>query len=131
MDKRDFGSHIREKFNLLFIEEEIFYPPDLGNLILLVISNEENLELCSIPSVEESKRTIFICKISRPLGLMAFLRFSTSIIGHVVGQNVIDVVQDFFKKDTMLSEINNSLVVLIPEILNPTLVNHYHPIDLC
>jgi hypothetical protein len=81
MDKRDFGSHIREKFNLLFIEEEIFYPPDLGNLILLVISNEENLELCSIPSVEESKRAIFICKISRPLGLMAFLRFSTSIIG--------------------------------------------------
>ena len=49
----------------------------------------------------------------------------------MVGQNVIDVVQDFFKKDTMLSEINNSLVVLIPEILNPTPVNHYRPIDLC
>jgi hypothetical protein len=58
-DKKEIGSHIREKFKLLFIEEEISCPLDLGNLMLLVITSEENLNLCIIPSAEEIKGVIF------------------------------------------------------------------------
>ena len=45
--------------------------------------------------------------------------------------NVINAVQNFFVKGTMVKELNSTLIVLIPKIQNPTSVNHYRPISLC
>ena len=49
----------------------------------------------------------------------------------IVGESVISAVQNFFKLGHMLNEVNNSFIVLIPKITNPSSVNHFRPISLC
>jgi hypothetical protein len=44
---------------------------------------------------------------------------------------VVKVVRDFFLSGKMHKEVNNTLIVLIPEIQNPTSFNHFCPISLC
>ncbi len=48
-----------------------------------------------------------------------------------MGSSVINVVQSFFKSGHMLSEVNNSFIVLIPKNKSPSIVNHFRPITLC
>ena len=47
----------------------------------------------------------------------------------VVGQSVIKAVQSFFISGKMLREVNNSYIVLIPKIQNPSTFNHFRPIS--
>ena len=49
----------------------------------------------------------------------------------VVGQSVIKAMQSFFISGKMLREVNNSYIVLIPKIQNPSTFNHFRPINLC
>ena len=49
----------------------------------------------------------------------------------IVGSSVINVVQSFFRSGHMLSEVNNSFIVLIPKNKSPSTVNHFRPITLC
>ena len=48
-----------------------------------------------------------------------------------MGPNVIDAVQSFFRTGKLLTEVNNSLLVLIPKNKNSSTVNHYRLISLC
>ena len=48
-----------------------------------------------------------------------------------IGNDVIKAMTYFFLRGFMPKEINNSLIVLIPKITNPTSVNHFRPISLC
>jgi hypothetical protein len=48
----------------------------------------------------------------------------------IVNQNVIDFVQAFFKNDYLLKEFNNSSIVLISKVDNPSKVNQFRPISL-
>ena len=50
---------------------------------------------------------------------------------HIVGHSVIKAVQDFFIEGKMHAELNNTLIVLIPKISNPSSINHYRLISLC
>ena len=50
---------------------------------------------------------------------------------HIFGMNVVNAVGDFFLSGKIHKEVNNSLIVLIPKIQNPTYFNHFHPISLC
>lgn len=45
--------------------------------------------------------------------------------------DVVKAVTSFFTMSYMPKEVNNSLIVLIPKISNPTSVNHFRPISLC
>lgn len=48
-----------------------------------------------------------------------------------MGIEVIHSVQNFFRFGHMLKEVNNSFIVLIPKVPNPTFVNQFRPISLC
>ena len=48
-----------------------------------------------------------------------------------VGNDIIKAVTSFFLRGFMPKEVNNSLIILIPKITNPTSVNHFRPISLC
>lgn len=49
----------------------------------------------------------------------------------IVRTLIIKAVQNFFFSGHMLSEVNNSLIVLIPKITAPSSANHFRPISLC
>lgn len=57
--KKDIREHVVDKFFSLFTEEPVDFPSDLNQLILPAITDEENLELCSIPSHQDIKNVIF------------------------------------------------------------------------
>ena len=96
IDKKDIGIHIRDKFISLFTEEEISCLPNIGNLMLPVISVEENLEMCKILSAKEIKEVIFDMQNLKAPGSDGFPPLFYKQYWHVVGQKVINVVLDFF-----------------------------------
>uniref|UniRef100_A0A2N9G2U3 CCHC-type domain-containing protein n=1 Tax=Fagus sylvatica TaxID=28930 RepID=A0A2N9G2U3_FAGSY len=131
LDKKEIGQHIREKFKVLFTEEEISCPPNLGNLMPPVITSYLNVDLCNIPTVDEIIRVIFYMQDLKAPGPDGLPPLFYKKFWPTVSSNVINAVQDFFVEWTMLKELNSTFIVLIPNTQNPTSVNHYRPISLC
>ena len=42
-----------------------------------------------------------------------------------------DTIISFFRLSSMPREVNRSLIVLIPKITIPIMVNHFRPVSLC
>ena len=130
-NKAKIRNHIVSKFQSLYTFEPVSFPPDLDDLILPCITQSENADLCLIPSPLEIKESLFgmqNLKSPGPDGLPALFYKQ---YWPIVGNNVIKVVQNFFISGQMLSEVNQSLIVLIPKNQSPTNVNHFRPISLC
>ena len=130
-NKADIKEFIVLKFQELFTEETTCFQPELDELIAPSISTQENDLLCLIPSVEEIKDTLFgmqNLKAPGPDGLpVLFYKHYWSIVGNMV----IKAIQNFFRSGHLLSEVNNSFIVLIPKNTAPSNVNHFRPISLC
>ena len=106
-------------------------PPDLGNIMCPVITQEENTDICMIPTAEDIKRVIFEMQNLKAPGPDGLPPLFYKQYWPTVGHNVTKAVQNFFVEGKRLKEINNTLIVLIPKILNPTSVNNFRPISLC
>ena len=130
-NKADIKEFILLKFQHLFNEEAPYFPPDFENLITTSVTPQENDHLCTISSAKDIKDTLFEMqsfKAPGPDGLpVLFYKHYWSIVGH----NVINAVQKFFRSGHLLMEVNNSLIVLIPKNSAPSNVNHFRPISLC
>jgi hypothetical protein len=50
---------------------------------------------------------------------------------HIVGDQVLAAVRNFFIHGQLLGELNQTCIVLIPKIINPSSVSHFRPISLC
>uniref|UniRef100_A0A2N9GNN9 Reverse transcriptase domain-containing protein n=1 Tax=Fagus sylvatica TaxID=28930 RepID=A0A2N9GNN9_FAGSY len=101
-EKKRIREHFQAKFIEHFSEEEVEFPPDLEGLVPHSITTEENEELCRIPTPQEIKKALFdMPTLKAP------------------------------RPRRLLPEVNNSSIVLIPKIPNPTSVNHFRPISLC
>lgn len=129
--KKDIREHVTYKFSQLFHEEPVCFPQDLEQLINPIITHSKNFELCKVPSPHEIKSTIFDMfnqKAPGPDGLPAlFYKKYWSTVGHTV----TEAIQSFFTLGRLLKEVNNSFIVLIPKVKNPSFVNHFRPISLC
>jgi hypothetical protein len=129
--KKEIGTHIRDKFKTLFSEEEVSCPHDLGNHMCPVITQKENTDICKIPTTEDIKRVIFELQNLKAPGPDGLPPLFYKQYWPTVGHNVTKAIQNFFVEGKMLKEINNTLIVLILKIPNPTSVNHFRPISLC
>ncbi|GJY04171.1 protein LAZ1 [Tanacetum coccineum] len=49
----------------------------------------------------------------------------------VVGQDVCNAIQDFFRNGKLLKESNHTFLALIPKVATPVKVNDYRPISCC
>jgi len=50
---------------------------------------------------------------------------------HIVGNEVTNVVLDFFHTGHMVSDINYTYIVLIPKVRKPEKMANFRPISLC
>jgi hypothetical protein len=129
--KKDIRNHVVESFQHLFREEAVEFPLDLEHLIRPSISEVENSTLCKIPTPQEIKEVIFgmsNLKAPGPDGLPAlfYKRY-----WNTVGSTVTNAVQSFFSSGRLLKEVNDSFIILIPKVKNPSTVNQFRPISLC
>jgi hypothetical protein len=58
-DRNDIGACFVQFFQNLFSSSNPQFPDDFDNLISPVISDEDNLLLCAVPSADEIKQTLF------------------------------------------------------------------------
>lgn len=120
-----------EKFKDLFTIEDVNFPTHLKDLISTFILDKDNEALCCIPTLEEVKSTLFLMhdlKMPRPDGFpVAFYKSYWP----VAGEDVIKAVTSFFTNGSITKEINSSLIILIPKVLNPLSFKKYRLINLC
>lgn len=45
--------------------------------------------------------------------------------------DVVAMVKDFFLSGVLHPSLDNTNIVLIPKVVNPSSLNHYRPISLC
>ncbi|XP_057251813.1 uncharacterized protein LOC130591882 [Beta vulgaris subsp. vulgaris] len=50
---------------------------------------------------------------------------------HIVGNEVIQAVKEFFQNGKLLKEVNNTLITLVPKVKCPGHVTEYRPIACC
>ena len=121
----------RDTFMELFKEEEISFPEHLEHLVLPCITEEENVVLEKIPSLEEIKAVLFEMQDQKAPSPDGFSALFYKQLWPTVGNDLVKAVSSFFTRGTMPKEVNCSLIVLIPKISNLTSVNHFRPISLC
>lgn len=128
-------ANIREfvvaKFQNLFSEEPVSFPENLENLIPTSLSVEENEEICKIPTPLKIKSELFAMQSLKAPGPNGLPPLFYKKYWSIVGIEVIHAVQNFFRFGHMLKEVNNSFIVLIPKVPNPTSVNQFRRISLC
>lgn len=49
----------------------------------------------------------------------------------IIKEEVIKAVSDFFQKGELPTDINETVVTLIPKVPMPESLNHLHPISCC
>ena len=120
-----------QKFNHLFTSDPVSFPSDLDNLITPAITDLENSSLCLIPSPIEIRDAMFSMHSLKSPGPDGLPPLFYKKYWAVVGNSVIKAVQNFFVSGKMLKEVNNTFIVLIPKVSNPSTITHFRPISLC
>nr|GEZ05553.1 hypothetical protein [Tanacetum cinerariifolium] len=74
-----------------------------------------------------------MCSIGddRALGLDGFTFAFFKKSWYIVGQDIFNVIRDFFLNRQLLKEINHTLITLIPKVSTPFKINDYHPVSCC
>ena len=99
--------------------------------MLLCIAEEENAFLLAIPTPKEIESTLFLLQDLKAPGPNEFPIFFYKQLWPTVGKDIINAVSSFFRLGSMPREVNRTLIVLIPKVSNPSIVNHFRPINLC
>ncbi|XP_042950232.1 uncharacterized protein LOC122282338 [Carya illinoinensis] len=105
--------------------------PDLGDLVSHVISDEDNLRFCSLPTEEEVKQAVFSIPIESSPGPDGFGSDFYRACWDIVHVEVVEAVRDFFKGVFFPRFYTASFVVLIPKMAQPTGFDKFRPISLC
>lgn len=94
------GNSIRktflEHFKELFQQNESDFPPHFEHLTLPCITEDENVELCRIPSHDEIKSTLFSMQDLKALSQDGFPAIFYKKFWSTVGDTVINAVTSFF-----------------------------------
>ncbi len=100
--KKDIREHVVDKFFNLFTEEPVDFPSDLNQLILPAITDEGNLDLCSIPSHQDIKNMIFVMGSQKAPGPDGLPTLFYKKYWNVVGNSVIEAIQNCFSSGKLL-----------------------------
>jgi hypothetical protein len=130
-DRNDIGSCFVQFFQDLFTSSNPQFPDNLDNLISPVITDEDNLLLCAIPTVDEIKQTLFSLGSDKSPGPDGMSALFYKHYWKVINQDLIEAVTSFFTRGHILTEINHTFITLIPKSDKAAKVNQFRPISLC
>ncbi|KAF5442830.1 hypothetical protein F2P56_035448, partial [Juglans regia] len=105
--------------------------PVLSHLVSPMFFEADNIDFCKLHSIQEIKETIFSILVDSSLGSDGFgLGFFRSC-WDIVGKDVVDAIQDFFKGTPLLRYYLATSLVLIPKVDHPMGFDKFRPISLC
>ena len=127
----DIKSYLTLKFSELYSAQDLSFLENLDNLLQPCITQEENDLLRRCPTPEEIKSAIFEINPLKSPGPDGMPGLFFKHYWHIVGDQVIAAVRNFFIHGQLLGELNQTFIVLIPKIINPSSISHFRPISLC
>lgn len=125
------GDHIINFFHSLFESYNPSILDDLEGLITPLISMEENIELCSISTLEEIRVAVWCIGSLKSPGPDGMTGLFYKHYWDIVGADMVEMVQDFFHHGYMLKALNHSFITMIPKSDHSSKIGHYRPISLC
>ena len=130
-DREDIQRYFLDNFSSLYNTSHPQFPKNLESLIQRCVTDQDNLELCRVPSRDEIKKVVFgmkALKAPRPDGFpLLFYKHYWDI----VGDQLTLVVQGFFRNGWLLKEFNKTVISLIPKKKGAHNFNHFRLISLC
>ena len=126
----DIQDCFRGSFNSLYQSSNPQIPGELENLFNPCISDEENDELCRIPSRDEIKKVVFGMKSLKARGPDGFPALFYKHYWRVVGDQMMLATQSFFRNGWMLKSFNQTYIFLIPKRNGVCNFNQFRPIGL-
>ena len=133
-DPKLIEDHILDFYKMLYAES-ISNVQDTSNMedfidtyILALVSFEENMMLIKCPDFLEIKNVIFNLNGNSAPGLDGFGSFFYHSCWKIIGTDVCNVVQQFFKQNWVLPGMNSNVVSLIPKIQDANSIKDYMPI---
>lgn len=103
-------------------QTEISYPKISDDI---VHSLDEDINM------EEVKKALFAMKSWKVPGPDDFPAGFYQKDWETVGMNVCEFVKNVWKTPSIISDVNKTDICLIPKVMQPQVVNQFHPISLC
>jgi hypothetical protein len=128
--RKNIGAFLVDHFSFLFTTTRPTFDNNFSDLVDCVITDEENVSLCSIPDEVEIFSAIKDLGLNKAPGLDGMTRLFYKTYWPIVKPSVIASVQSFFKWGFMLKEFIHTNIALIPKVDNPSTVNQFRPISL-
>ena len=128
--KEDIEKYFGDHFNELYSTLNPSFLADLENLIEPSIPAVENAKLLKIPLEEEIQRTIFEMNPLKALGPDGMPGLFFKNFWHIVRNQLIQIVQSFFRDGWLLKDMNKTFITLIPKVQGAYNFGHFRPISL-
>ncbi|GMP97184.1 hypothetical protein CsSME_00045547 [Camellia sinensis var. sinensis] len=133
-NSRFFFKTIKDFFSGLFgtpIDDHYNGFDRIQSLVKSKISPDQSLLLASPVTDKEIKDTFWSLKANKAPGPDGFSAGFFKSSWDIVGREVTQAVRTFFESGRLLSEVNSTIIALIPKVPNPVKVGDFRPISCC
>ena len=102
----------------------------IGSYILKLVFSEKNMMLIKCPNILEIKTVVFNLNGNGAPGPDGFCGVFYHSCWDIIGTNVCNVIQQFFKQIWVLPRMNSNVVSLIPKNQGVYSIKYYRPITV-
>jgi hypothetical protein len=127
----EIGGNIIFHFSNLFTTSNPTIETEILDLFSLVISDKENVFLCSIPVEAEVLEALTSLGPTKASGPDGFIALFYKKYWHLINKEVLVCVDQFFFNHCLLREQNKSFIALIPKASGSHTTRQFRPISLC
>nr|XP_009620919.1 uncharacterized protein LOC104112639 [Nicotiana tomentosiformis] len=117
-------------FQAQFTEEGQLTNTELLNNVPSMISNAQNRELCRFPTIEEAKNAVTALSGDSASGPDGFTRLFFQHCWDIVGEDIYNMIQQFYTGSPLPKSITHTNLVLIPKVQQVQTFSDLRPISL-
>lgn len=130
-DPDELEPHIVSYYENLFKGDNACIDDGLvDEVIVPSVSRVDNLMLTNLPSISEVKEVVFSMNTDGAPGPDGFGAYFFQKYWHIIKQDVVGAVIQFFKHGWLLPGFNSNQIVLIPKVQNADRIELFIPIAL-
>ncbi|XP_040996160.1 uncharacterized protein LOC121242351 [Juglans microcarpa x Juglans regia] len=115
----------------LLTKSSIEYEASSMELLLLLVSIQENEGLCAILSIEEVKSALWSIPSNSSLGSDGFTTSFFIIAWDIVKDDLVEMAKEFFEGKPLTTFFCATNLVLIPKVDEPLGFGQFRPISFC